>query len=59
VRDGGGHPLRSAASVTGGTRMEIEFSDGRVGAVAEGDVATPKPKPKPRGEKPGGQGTLL
>ncbi len=60
VRDGSGHPLRSAKSVTSQMRMEIEFSDGRVGAVAEGAVAKPvAAKPKPRGEKPGGQGTLL
>ncbi len=54
VRDGEGHPLRAAAAVAGGTRLEIEFSDGRVGATADGEAA-PKPKtapkaaPKPRG----------
>ena len=31
VRDGAGHPLRSAAAVAGGMRLDIEFSDGRVG----------------------------
>jgi len=63
VRDGDGTPLRAAASVTGGMRMEIEFSDGRVGAVADGEgapaAAKPVPKAKPRGDKPSGQGTLL
>ena len=64
VRDGEGHPLRSAASVTSQMRMEIEFSDGRVAAVADGEGAAPqKPapaKPRPRGgEGSGGQGTLL
>ena len=60
VRDSAGTPLRSAVNVTAGMRMEIEFSDGRVGAVADGTAAKPAPaKPKPRGEKPGGQGTLL
>jgi len=60
VRDGEGTPLRSAANVTAGMRMEIEFSDGRVGTVADGATAKPAAaKPKPRGEKPGGQGTLL
>ncbi len=62
VRDGGGHPLRSAAAVTSRMRMEIEFSDGRVGAVADGEGAPPKPapaKPRLRDDKPGGQGTLL
>src|SRR5262249_53058523 len=36
VRDQEGHPLRSAAAVTAGARLDIEFADGRVGAVAEG-----------------------
>ncbi len=67
VRDGEGHPLRAAASVSGGTRLEIEFSDGRVGATADGEGApktkpAPKPAakaaPKPRGG-PGGQGSLF
>ena len=64
VRDGEGHPLRAAAAVAGGTRLEIEFSDGRVGATADGEGA-PKPKPapkpasKPRGSGPGGQGSLF
>ena len=62
VRDGDGHPLRSAASVTSGMRMNIEFSDGRVGATADGEGATtaPKAKPRPRGGGgPGGQGSLF
>ncbi len=65
VRDGDGHPLRSAAAVSGGARLEIEFSDGRVGATADsGSVPkapTPKSKaaPKPRGGGPGGQGSLF
>ncbi|HEY1309664.1 MAG TPA: exodeoxyribonuclease VII large subunit [Pseudolabrys sp.] len=64
VCDGDGHPLRAASAVAGGTRLEIEFSDGRVGATADGD-GTPKPKPalkaapKPRGGAPGGQGSLF
>jgi exodeoxyribonuclease VII large subunit len=64
VRDGDGRPLRSAATVAGGMRMEIEFSDGRVGATADGEGVSTKPalaKPRPRGggDKPSGQGTLL
>ena len=61
VRDGEGHPLRTAAAVTGGTRLEIEFSDGRVGATADGDgVPRPaKPKPRTRGGRTGGQGSLF
>ena len=35
VRDRAGRPLRTAASVTIGTPMDIEFSDGHVGARAE------------------------
>jgi exodeoxyribonuclease VII large subunit len=70
VRDGAGRPLRSAAAVSGGTRLEIEFSDGRVGAVADGEApAAPsvpsRAKPRPRGgqgsggQGPGGQGSLF
>jgi len=63
VRDGEGHPLRSASAVTSGARLDIEFSDGRVGATADGEGAPPpaaaKPKSKPRGGGPGGQGSLF
>jgi exodeoxyribonuclease VII large subunit len=64
VRDGEGRPLRSAAAVTGGMRLAIEFSDGRVGAIADDKGAPPAPKakpaPKPRGGGgPGGQGRLF
>ena len=62
VRDGDGHPLRSASAVGSGMRLQIEFSDGRIGATADGDGA-PRPaaksKPRPRGGESGGQGTLL
>jgi exodeoxyribonuclease VII large subunit len=65
VRDGDGNPLRSATSVIGHMKLNIEFSDGRVGATADGEgapvapKAKPAPKQKPRGDKPSGQGTLL
>jgi len=71
VRDGEGHPLRAAAGVSSGMRLDIEFADGRVGAVADGTSTTPPPsakpkpapkvapKPRPRGEEPGGQGSLF
>jgi exodeoxyribonuclease VII large subunit len=72
VRDGAGHPLRSAAAVTSRMRMEIEFSDGRVAAVADGEgspppglpdapVASVRAKPRPRGGGggPSGQGSLF
>jgi exodeoxyribonuclease VII large subunit len=42
VRDVEGRPLRSVAAVAPGHRIDIEFSDGRVGAIAEkikGEVA--------------------
>ncbi len=35
VRDGADHPLRTAASVQPGMKLDIEFSDGRVGATAQ------------------------
>jgi exodeoxyribonuclease VII large subunit len=38
VRDGAGHPIREASSVSAGMRIDIEFSDGRVGALAEGEA---------------------
>ncbi len=55
VRDGAGRPLRSATAVSAGTRLDIEFADGRVGAVADGAggapassaAANPAPVPKP------------
>jgi exodeoxyribonuclease VII large subunit len=67
VRDLEGRPLRTAAAVAPGMRLDIEFTDGRVGAVAEGPcrakpaAPTPAQQPsKPRG--PGGdkgQGSLF
>ncbi len=36
VRDGAGLPLRTAAAVSPGMALDIEFSDGRVGATAGG-----------------------
>jgi exodeoxyribonuclease VII large subunit len=62
VRDGEGHPLRSARAVNAGARLEIEFSDGRVAATADSASAPAAPKPKPAskpGSGAGGQGTLL
>jgi exodeoxyribonuclease VII large subunit len=55
VRDGEGHPLRAAASVTSGMPLSIEFADGRVRAVAEGD-AVPRPAPAPRRRRASGGG---
>jgi exodeoxyribonuclease VII large subunit len=65
VRDGDGSPLRSAATVASGARLDIEFADGRLGAIADGE-ARPRPVPKPAkprsrggGSGPGGQGSLF
>src|SRR5690242_7186955 len=63
VRDGEGRPLRSSAAVSAGMRLDIEFSDGRVGATADGDRG-PQPSGKAKrtrgsGGGPGGQGSLF
>jgi exodeoxyribonuclease VII large subunit len=63
VRDAGGLPLHSAAAVTAGAPLQIEFSDGRVRARAEeGGAPAPTPtpsKPRPRGGGTSGQGSLF
>ena len=60
VRDVRGRPLRTAAAITAGMALEIEFSDGRVGARAEADPAAAArpaaPAGKPRTRAPGGSG---
>jgi len=63
VRSGDDKPLRSAAAVTAGQRLSIEFADGRVRATADGTPATAPsptaaaPKPPRRGGE--GQGNLF
>ena len=73
MRDGEGQPLRSAAAVASGTRLDIEFADGRVSAIADGEgkptsaPAAPAPRAKPKarggseggGQGAGGQGSLF
>jgi exodeoxyribonuclease VII large subunit len=65
VRDGEGHPLHNALMVTSGMRLDIEFADGRVAAVANGDgkpapaAARPNPRPRGGGRGTGGQGNLF
>ncbi|HXW25634.1 MAG TPA: exodeoxyribonuclease VII large subunit, partial [Xanthobacteraceae bacterium] len=64
VRGPEGRPLRSVAAVRPGMRLDIEFADGHVGALAQGGQAKPKPEPplRRRGRRdPGdtGQGSLF
>ena len=64
VRDGEGRPLRSAAAVTPGMALAIEFADGRVGATVGGEAPPAAPKParaaEPKARKGGeGQGSLF
>jgi exodeoxyribonuclease VII large subunit len=67
VRDLDGHPLRNAAAISPAQRLDIEFSDGRVQAVAEGSSLEPaakpapraRPRPRRRGGHDPGQGNLF
>ena len=61
VRDVDGRPWREAAKGAPGKRLDIEFSDGRVRALAEASSIAPIPPPKRRrrgGGEPG-QGSLF
>ncbi|MEA2936266.1 MAG: exodeoxyribonuclease large subunit, partial [Variibacter sp.] len=40
VRDGDGRPVRSAAAVALGSRLDVEFSDGRLPVLATGGVTS-------------------
>jgi exodeoxyribonuclease VII large subunit len=46
VRDLAGRPLRQASTVTIGQRVDIEFSDGRVRALAEASTGTAPAPPR-------------
>jgi exodeoxyribonuclease VII large subunit len=64
VRDRAGRPLRTAASVATGMPIDIEFSDGRVGARAELVQASTAPRSEParrrrRRDGDPGQGSLF
>jgi exodeoxyribonuclease VII large subunit len=69
VRDEAGHALRNAAAVAPGMRLDLEFADGRVAALANSDPATSPPRREPpkaatkpaakRTTKPSGQGDLF
>jgi exodeoxyribonuclease VII large subunit len=57
-----GDPVRSAASVSAGMRLDIEFADGRVGATSEGATRLRPPEPpRPRRRRSfdPGQGSLF
>jgi len=65
VRDDAGHPLRSALSIAQDQRLDIEFTDGRVKALATDAQGTPpqprqpiRPRPRRRFVDPG-QGSLF
>ena len=71
VRDERGHAVRAAAAVGPGARLDLEFSDGRVGATADADrpaarasqpkavASEPKPATPRRTAKPVDQGSLF
>ncbi len=59
VRDQKGVPLRAAAAVGPGMRLDIEFSDGRIGATADAAGAPAAPKPKAKSGGGPGQGSLF
>jgi exodeoxyribonuclease VII large subunit len=56
VRDRAGRPLRTAAAVTAGSPIDIEFSDGRVAARAEEVQAATAPRAAPPRRRRGRQG---
>ncbi len=65
VRDEGQRPLRRASEVRQTQRLEIEFADGKVGAIAGGRVGpalTPPPllpRRRAKSDKDEGQGSLF
>ena len=58
VRDANGMALRKAADVAPGAALSLEFADGRVGAVAQGEAA-PKPATPKRVVTKVDQGSLF
>jgi exodeoxyribonuclease VII large subunit len=68
VRDETGAMVRRAASISAGAALNIEFSDGQIGAIANGGKETPKAgtdqsgaekKPRQKSRGRGGQGSLF
>jgi exodeoxyribonuclease VII large subunit len=57
VRDDSGHPLHDAARIAPGQRLAIEFADGRIGAIADGDGQPPADKAKPAQKTPSKRAT--
>jgi exodeoxyribonuclease VII large subunit len=61
VRGADGQPVMRAAEASAGAAVEIEFFDGKRGAVIDGESSSPRPRPS-RGTSSGGddgQGSLL
>jgi len=58
IRDAAGQPLHSVAAAVAGMPIQIEFSDGRVGARVDGSSSadTPDEPTKPRAKRGGGAG---
>ncbi len=56
IRDAAGQPLHSVTAITAGMPIEIEFSDGRVGARADGEPSADTSGAKPRAKRGGGPG---
>jgi exodeoxyribonuclease VII large subunit len=58
IRDAAGQPLHSATAAVAGMPIQIEFSDGRVGARVDGASSADKPDEplKPRAKRGGGPG---
>jgi exodeoxyribonuclease VII large subunit len=59
VRDAEGQPIRKVAGIAAGDQLQIEMSDGRIGAVAEGEGSAPFAKTKRGKPDKGGQGSLF
>ena len=57
VRDMTGKTVRAAVAVKGGMRLDIEFTDGRVSAIAEGEGGARGPAPAKPGVRRGGGGS--
>ncbi len=59
VRDMTGRPVRIAAAVKSGMRLDIEFTDGRIEAIADVGSAGRRRRGGGEGEQGGGQGSLF